>query len=210
MIVQLKGKILETSLEKDTLRVVIDVQGVGYEVLMTRASEGVVTPGQQRNLFIRESVTAFDGATTLYGFATKEETDLFTRIRENVDGMGPKKAMECVDKITKSLPDFKRAIIDEDLALLVSVFGFTKKTAEKLVFSLKGKVEGWMISGPAKWAEAPKASEELEAVSGLLNLGYNDGEAREAIFKAREKLGVKAPTESLLQEALKLMGTRFS
>src|SRR5204863_3821412 len=116
---------------KDLLRIVLDVQGVGYEVVLAKSADPRVVVGESALLQIKESVTAFDGATTLYGFLTREETDLFTRIRENVDGMGPKKALECLDKISKSLPDFKRAIIETDVALLVSVFGFTKKTAEK-------------------------------------------------------------------------------
>ena len=56
------------------------------------------------------------------------------------------KALECLDKINKSLPDFKRAVIDGDLNLLVSVFGFTKKTAEKLLFAFRGQADGWSVS----------------------------------------------------------------
>lgn len=210
MISHLKGKISETSLEKDFLRVVIDVQGVGYEVLMSRFSEGRVSEGQTAQIFISESVTAFDGATTLYGFATKEEKDFFIRIRENVDGMGPKKALECLDKISKSLPDFKRAIIDEDHRLLTSVFGFTKKTAEKLVFALKGKVESWSVSGSPKWQEAPKNPKDAEVLSGLVNLGCEEEEARELLQKAKAQLGAEVGTETLLKEALRLLGLRIA
>src|SRR4051812_47518806 len=119
MIAQLRGQVIETSLEKDALRVVIDVNGVGYEVWMTKATEGRLVQGQTATVLITESVTAFDGSTTLYGFASREEKDSFSRIRDNVDGMGPKKALECLDKISKSLPDFRRAIIDGDLTLLI-------------------------------------------------------------------------------------------
>ncbi len=209
MIAQLKGRIIDKTLEKDTLRTVIDVQGVGYEVFLAKASENKFQTGDLLTLLIRESVTAFDGATTLYGFLTREEIEMFTQIRDNVDGMGPKKALECLDKIMKSLPDFKRAVIDEDFALLVSVFGFTKKTAEKLVFSLKGKIESWSVTGPAKWAEIPKGS-EWETLSALVNLGYTEMEARETVQKVKEKLGAAAPMKSMLQESLRLMATRHS
>ncbi len=209
MIAHLKGRIAEKSIEKDSLRSVIDVQGVGYEVFLAKASESKFKIGDTLTLLIKESVTAFDGATTLYGFLTREEVEMFTQIRENVDGMGPKKALECLDKIMKSLPDFKRAVIDEDFALLVSVFGFTKKTAEKLVFSLKGKIESWAVTGPAKWAEAPKGT-EWETLSALVNLGYTEVEARETVQKVKEKLGADAPTKSLLQESLRLMASRHS
>src|SRR5689334_9930749 len=103
MICQLTGRVLSTAFDKDLLRVVIDVHGVGYEVWMARANEGRLREGQGAMLLISESVTAFDGATTLYGFINADEKDLYNRLRENVDGMGPKKAMEVLDKIAKSL-----------------------------------------------------------------------------------------------------------
>ena len=206
MIAQLHGTILESDLQKDTLSVVVDVHGVGYEVFMTKASDGRFQKGHLQTIYVSESVTAYDGVTTLYGFLTREEKDFFNRIRENVGGMGPKKALECLDKITKSLPDFKRAIIDSDVRLLVSVFGFTKKTAEKLVFSLKGKVEGWSVSGLAKWSGAMGSSQESDAVSGLVNMGYRDSDAREMVAQAKEKLGANAAVDIILREALKLGG----
>lgn len=209
MIAQLKGKVLETSMEKDLLRVVLDVQGVGYEVFMARSTEGRIAEGQSVTILVSESVTAFDGATTLYGFASREEKDFYSRIRENVDGMGPKKAMECLDKISKSMPDFKRAVIDGDTNLLVSVFGFTKKTAEKLIFALKGKVESWAVSGTPKWQDTARTPKEQEVLSGLLNLGYEETEARELLQKAKNQLPAEASTEMLLKEALKLLGARL-
>lgn len=210
MIAQLKGKILEASIEKDFLHAIVDVQGVGYEVVLSRSSDLRVQPNTVMTLFISESVTAFDGATTLYGFVSREEKDLFTRIRENVDGMGPKKALECLDKITKSLPDFKRAVIDGDIRLLVSVFGFTKKTAEKLIFALKGKVDTWVVSGSAKWQEAAKSPLDVEALTGLLSLGYPEEEARELLQKAKATLPVDPTVENVLKEALRIVGARLS
>ena len=210
MIAQIRGKVISTEADKDAFRVVVDVNGVGYETLLSKSSEGRVVEGQSVVVFVSESVAAFDGATTLYGFLTKEEKDFFLRLRENVDGMGPKKALETLDKISKSLPDFKRAIIDGDQALLVSVFGFTKKTAEKLVFALKGKVEGWSVTGATKWQEGAKTTEEAEALSGLVNMGYREDEARELLSKAKAALGGTGRTADLLKEALRLSGARMS
>lgn len=209
MIAQLTGRIVDKSIEKDHLRVVLDVHGVGYEVFLTKTSDNKFQTGDSLTLFIRESVTAFDGATTLYGFVTKDEVEMFTQVRENVEGVGPKKALEVLDKITKSLPDFKRAVIDEDFALLVSVFGFTKKTAEKLVFSLKGKIEAWSVTGPAKWAETPRGS-EWETLSALVNLGYTEIEARDTVKRAKDKLGNSSSMKDLLQESLRMMASKIS
>lgn len=210
MIAQLRGKVVSTELDKDALRVVVDINGVGYEALLSKASEARIAEGQTVTLLVAESVAAFDGATTLYGFLTREEKDFFQKLRENVDGMGPKKALETLDKISKSMPDFKRAVIDGDIGLLTSVFGFTKKTAEKLIFALKGKVEGWFVSGSPRFQEAPKTTQESEALSGLVNLGYREDEARDLLARARATLGPNAVTEKLLQEALRLSGARLS
>lgn len=210
MIAQLRGKIIESGFEKETFRVILDVNGVGYEVLAPKSAEGFFSIGQTMTMYISESVTAFDGATTLYGFFRREEKEFFLRLRDNVEGMGPKKALECLDKINKSLPDFKRAIIDGDLSLLVSVFGFTKKTAEKLLFAFRGQADGWSVSGSPRWGDASKSREETETLSGLVNLGYREEEAREALQMARSNLGPLAQTEALLKEALKLMASRLS
>ena len=210
MIAQLRGKIISKELDKDALRAVVDVNGVGYEVLLSKSSEARTSEGQAVTLLISESVAAFEGATTLYGFLTREEKEFFQKLRENVDGMGPKKALETLDKISKSMPDFKRAVIDADAGLLTSVFGFTRKTADKLIFALKGQVEGWFVPGPTRWQEGPKTTQESEALSGLVNLGYREDEARELLTRARTTLGPNAATEKILQEALRLSGARLS
>ncbi|MBV9079757.1 MAG: Holliday junction branch migration protein RuvA [Elusimicrobia bacterium] len=211
MIAQLRGTIVSSSLEEDALHVVIDVGGVGYELQMSKASEGRVNPGQPATLLVAESVAAFEGSTTLFGFVSQEEKDFFQKLRKNVDGMGPKKALETLDKISKSMPDFKRAVIDGDVALLVSVFGFTKKTAEKLIFALKGKVDGWFAAGGAtRWHEAPRSPQEADALSGLVHLGYREEEAREILSKAKAAAGAAATAAELIKEALRISGARLS
>ncbi|MCB4756222.1 MAG: Holliday junction branch migration protein RuvA [Elusimicrobia bacterium] len=209
MFAQLRGKIVESAIEKEALRVVIDVQGVGYEVFLPCSTDGIAIAGQVLTLYISESVTAFDGATTLYGFLTREEKEFFKRIRENVEGMGPKKALECIEKINKSMPDFKRAILEADHQVLVSLFGFTKKTAEKLIFALRDQADSWSVPGSPRWVERPRSKDESEAISGLINLGYREDEAREAVQKAKQAIGPSVTTEKLLQEALRLIGVQL-
>lgn len=210
MIALLRGRIIEATLEKDSFRVILDVQGVGYEIFLSKAADLSLSVGQNITLHVKESVAPFDGSTTLYGFTRAEEKELFMKIRDKVSGMGPKKALDVMDKISKSLPDFKRAIIDNDHQLLISVFGFTKKTAEKLCAALKGQADSWKITGSVKWSGALKTGHEVDAVSGLINLGYREEEARDAVVQAKTKLGSKPEVTRIIQEALKQLGSKVS
>jgi Holliday junction resolvasome RuvABC DNA-binding subunit len=66
------------------------------------------------------------------------------------------------------------------------------------------------VAGSPKWGDTSRSREETETLSGLVNLGYREDEAREALQAARASLGALAPTEALLKEALKLMAARLS
>jgi Holliday junction DNA helicase RuvA len=208
MIARLEGRLVDVALDKDIGRIVIDVHGVGYEVLVTATSYAALTLNQPVVVWVSESVTAFDGATTLYGFLSQSDKQAFTMLRQKVDGMGPKKALETMEKISKSMPDFKRAILDNDTRLLVSVFGFTKKTAEKLVVSLKDGVAEWTMSGAARWADTSGRSEESETLSALMNLGYDPEEARDLLAQAKKIAGDTSTVEHLLQEALRIVSQK--
>lgn len=209
MIVRLNGIVIEWSLEKDAVRAVVDVHGVGYEVRLPQASAGALVAGRPVLLHVVESVTAYDGASTLYGFVSKEEKAVFDRIRENVGGVGPKKAIEIVDKVSKSLPDFKRAVLEGDVSLLVSVFGFTKKMADKLVFSLKGKLDAVSLEGAPRWpGSGSTGTVASQVISGLVNLGYSDADAREMARRAADTAGGDAGVESVLQIALREAGKK--
>lgn len=210
MIARLVGDVVEKKEAKDFLVALVDVHGVGYEVLLPKTSHARLAVGEKTIFYVSESVTAFDGATTLYGFLSAEEKEFFMQLRENVEGMGPKKALECMDKVSKSLPDFKRAVAESDSRLLVSVFGFTKKTADKLIFSLKDKVNHIPAAGSPKWPSMAEEPTSFEALSGLVNLGFREEEAREMLGKAKRKLGDSATTENLLNEVLKQRGVVIS
>jgi Holliday junction resolvasome RuvABC DNA-binding subunit len=71
-------------------------------------------------------------------------------------------------------------------------------------------MDGWAIQGPAKWSEAPSVPSETDALYGLLNLGYDEAEARELLQKAKASAGASAPAETLIKAALKMMGGKIS
>lgn len=129
MIASLRGTIIDKQLE----RVVLECGGVGYEISITEATSAVLPPvGSEASLYVVQSFGMYGGGETLYGFSSSQEKQMFLALRDNVPGTGAKKALEYLDRANKSLPDFRRAILDRDHKLLTGVFGFTKKTAEKL------------------------------------------------------------------------------
>lgn len=204
MIVSLRG----TVLVKEPERVVLESAGLGYEVAITPATHNQLPAiGQTAFLHLCESFGMYGGGSTFYGFATPAEKSMFLAFRDHVPSTGAKKALEYLDKASKSLPDFRRAILDKDSRILCGVFGFTKKTADKLVDALKDKLEGVTVSGHERIS---KAGPELptsalsQALSALAALGYKPAEARAALASvAEESPEGKLPVEQIVRLALK-------
>lgn len=185
-------------------RVVIDVNGLGYEVSVPLSTqEKMPAPGNEVKLFIVESSTMYGGATTLYGFLTEEERDIFTLLKDEVPGAGARKALEYLDKVTKSLPDFRRAIVQRDSSTLVGVFGFTKKTAEKLVAALKDKISEVTLTGKEKWIPTSVSAPRTDAIAGLMALGYRENQARAAVEQVLTPENAQLPLEEILRKALR-------
>ena len=101
---------------------VVEAAGVGYEVSVTAAtSQNLPALGHDAFLFVTESFAMYGGGPTFYGFATPGEKAMFEAFRDNVQGTGAKKALEFLDKASKSLPDFRRAILDKDAKILTGL-----------------------------------------------------------------------------------------
>jgi Holliday junction DNA helicase RuvA len=208
MIARLRGLVVSQNLQKDHARVILDVNGIGYEILMGINALPRLTQQEPAILFVFQAVAPYDGSSILYGFPSLEEREIFLQLKEHVPGIGPKKALESLDRITKSLPDFKRAVLEKDVKLLVGVFGFSRKTAEKLVYSLRDHLEGLSLTGREKWSRSTGSSQE--AVSALVALGYPEREARQAVESALETLPPSSLTPELLKTALKGLAARAS
>ena len=120
---------------------VVEVMGIGYSISITADTfNKLPADGNQVKLYIIESTGMYGGVISYYGFLTKEERDMFVLIKDEVPSTGAKKAMEYLDKISKSFADFQAAVMKRDVSMLSGIFGFTKKTAEKLVAALKDKI----------------------------------------------------------------------
>lgn len=205
MIASLRGTVLSKT--EDSL--VLEAGGVGYKVFATPgtlAQLPLLTEGVL--LHIEESFAMYGGGAALYGFLTSSEQSMFLTFRENIPSTGAKKALEYLEKASKSLPDFRRAILEKDGRILSGVFGFTKKTSDKIIDALKDKIEGLSISGTEKLlrsAEENLSSTALsQALSALSSLGYRPSEARSALAAVTEELSGRKPgAEEIVRLALK-------
>ena len=205
MIASLRGSVLSKDLES----LVLEVGGVGHEIHVTSATASrLPAPGGEALLFIIASYAMYGGGETLYGFLSASEKAMFCAFRDEIPGTGAKKALEYLDKASKSLPDFRRAVMDRDEKLLCGVFGFTKKTATKIVDALKGKLEDVRVPGAPHLQPAgpsmPSTGSWGQALNALEALGYKFSDARTALQALAEEHGGKeVPTEQLVRQALK-------
>ncbi|WP_458402292.1 Holliday junction branch migration protein RuvA [Candidatus Avelusimicrobium sp.] len=201
MIAYLKGQILELNEES----VIIVCGGVGYEVTLAKSSALELQAGQTAALYIAESISPYDG-TMLYGFLTKEDKELWTLFKTAIPNTGAKKALEYLNKALRSVADFHNAIIKRDPKILTGIFGFTAKTAEKLINSLKDKMDAVSVQGSSKIKvldDAPYMSGVLEA---LIALGYSAPESRRAIEQLyQEGINPNDKIEHIIKEALRVL-----
>lgn len=201
MIAYLKGEVLE--IKEDG--VVILCGGIGYEVNLAHCSALELTEGTETALYVAESISPYDG-TVLYGFLHKEDKELWHLFKTAIPNTGPKKALEFLNKALRSVADFHNAILKRDPKILTGIFGFTAKTAEKLINSLKDKMDAITIQGESKikvMDEAPYMSGVLEALSAL---GYSAAESRRAIEKLyTEGVNLNGKIEDIIKEALRVL-----
>ena len=164
MIAQLRGRILE----KQPNRIVVDVAGVGYDVLVPLSTfYGLGETGSEIALRIHTHVR--EDALALYGFATKIEQELFERLI-SVSGIGPKLALAVLSGIEPR--ELVRAIERADLSRLTAIPGVGKKTSERIVLELKDRLPRVSPSEAAGTApEAPALRDDV--LSALINLGYH-------------------------------------
>ena len=191
MIARLAG----TLADKTPGRIIIDVQGVGYDLQVPLSTFYVIgdagSPVTLRvHTHVREDVIA------LYGFATGLEQDLFERLI-SISGIGPKLALAVLSGMEP--PDLVRAISSQDVARLTSIPGIGKKTAERIGLELKDRLPK-SVQAAADAAKPATPEDQLRAdlLSALLNLGYQ----RQAADKAIEK-ALKAASDATFEQALR-------
>lgn len=192
-----------TLVEALPTQVVVDVHGVGYELLIPLSSfDKLPAPGGEVKLLTHLAIR--EDAHTLYGFATAGERDLFRLLVNFVSGIGPKIALNILSGISANA--FRAAVAAADVKALSQISGVGKKTAERIVVELKDKL-GAISAGPSLSgapAPLPVGDQKLaDATSALQALGFKPNEASDAIRAAAAVLGPQAGVEALVRAALK-------
>lgn len=183
--------------------IILDVQGVGYEVTVPLGAVGRARQAEGRTggtglcLFVHTHVR--EDALSLFGFASENERTVF-RILLGLPGIGPKMALS----ILSSLPpeELTVAVQNKDLPRLTRIPGVGKKTAERLVLELKEKLPKLgLSSGPKVKGPERQAGERERLTFALTNMGYKPAEAEAAVKPLEDRLGAE-PISDLLREAL--------
>jgi len=185
------------------LRAVIEIGGFGYEVnIPVTTAEKLPATGEKVKL--HTLVIYREDSQTLYGFASATERDFFRMMIEQVSGVGPKVALTIMSKL--SLPALQGAIGSGDVATLSKCPGIGKKTAERLVVELKGKVgvlaPHASLAAAGQSIDATEPSPHHDAILALTALGYKPADADKAVRAAALALGANASTEALIKKAL--------
>jgi holliday junction DNA helicase RuvA len=171
MIAYLRGKLIQ----KDPARVILDVNGVGYEIFVPLTTFSSL-PDTGAEVAIDVHTHVREDIIALYGFSTRRERAIFEKLM-TISGIGPKLAVTILSG--GSVEDLVAAIKRSDLPRLTAIPGVGKKTAERIILELKDKLQDFV--------EAPqKPAVEMDVLSALENLGYGRALAESALRRASD------------------------
>ena len=173
------GRLTGMLIEKQPPLIVLDVSGVGYELDVPMGTfYELPALGAKATLFTHQVVR--EDAQLLYGFATRNERDTF-RALIKISGVGPKIALAILSGMNAD--ELALAVAGEDTVRLAKVPGIGKKTAERLVLELRGKLSGIASAGPlfSQSGVQGEPSARQDILHALLALGYNEREAAAAL-----------------------------
>ncbi len=192
MIARLTGKILE----KNPPEVLLEVGGVGYEVLCPMSS--FYDMGNETSISLHTHLSVKEDSHTLYGFISKDEKTLFKELIR-VNGIGPKVALAILSHL--NIASLMNAVANEDDALLAKTPGIGKKTAQKLIVELKDRLEKLELSSGNHQVINKSSSNPntLKASQALQALGFKPKEAERMLNAINND---SLSTEELIRQAL--------
>lgn len=197
----LRGKVWEIQAEK----LILDVQGVGYQISTPYGFLAKCHPGQEITVYTH--VILREEELALYGFSSMTEKELFLQML-TVSGIGPKASLSILS--TLGSVQTESAIASENLTLLTKVPGIGKKTAQRLVLELKEKFKGKAVAtleGPDSVMTPGQGLTHSEAMETLLALGFSQEEAKKAL-QALPDSGRELSVEEQVRLALRALAAR--
>ena len=194
-----------TLIEALPTQVIVEVNGIGYEVLIPLSSYDKLPPSGQGIKLLTQLVIRED-AHTLYGFMTGAERELFRLLVGTVSGIGPKTALNVLSGIR--VPAVRGAVANGDVKALSQISGVGRKTAERIVVELKDKIgaSGAWEAASSQRALSPEDQKLNDAVLALMALGFKQVEAHDTVRKAQTSLGNQATIEDLVRACLRKGG----
>lgn len=181
---------------------VVDVSGVGYQIFIP-ANVFSKLPQIGQPIFVYTSYIVREASHTLYGFLSQSEKDLF-EILLGVTGVGPKTALSLIGHL--SMDELQKAISNHNIAVISKVPGIGKKTAERLILELRDKLPA-MAPSPGdlsiSFVGTSKGQLLRDAMSALVNLGYNQITAQKAIKKTMDDFSEEVDLATLITHSLK-------
>jgi Holliday junction DNA helicase RuvA len=187
------GRLTGTLAEKNPPQVLVDIGGIGYE-LDVPMSTFYNLPGCGEKVTLLTHFAVREDGHFLYGFLTEAERFAFRQLLR-ISGIGARTALSVLSGL--SVGDLAAAVARQEVGRLVKVPGIGKKTAERLLLELKGKLADALGPGPA--AVVDDAQHDI--LNALLALGYNDKEAAAAMKQLPAGVG----TADGIRQALKLL-----
>ena len=188
------GRLIGILLEKNPPQILLDVQGVGYE-LSVPMSTFYNLPALHEKVVLHTQLIVREDAHLLYGFLSNEERVAFRQLLK-ISGVGPKLALSVLSGL--SLNDLAVAVANKEAGRLTKIPGVGKKTAERLLLELQGK---FVVSGASVTQGAVVSSSGNDIANALQALGYNEKEADWAVKQLPKDCNVSDG----IRQALKLL-----
>ncbi len=185
------GRLHGTIIERHPPQILLEVNGVGYEVELPLSTFAELPADSDVTLYTHLVVR--EDAHLLYGFLTPDRRAWFRQLLK-VNGVGPRMALALLSGLGDA--ELSSCIHEGDVTRLMRAPGVGRKTAERLLVELRGAL-------PAGAPGVVRTNDE--AIGALLTLGYNSREAAAAVAHAEKVLGAGATSEALIREALKGM-----
>jgi len=192
MIAYIRGQVIKKTLSS----IIIDINGLGYEVFVPTNYLDKYSQGKDAELYTHLYVR--EDTWYLYGFTSWEEKELFLHLI-NVSGIGPKVAVSILSHAT--LDQLRTAIASENTGFLIKLPGIGKKTAQRLVVELKEKMQDFVVNSVEISESVPTDSDVISALSVL---GYQISEIKK-IYPQLMKENPNADESTLIKKALQLL-----